>query len=157
MIRLSICTFLFFVFNSFLLYSQNEDKQYYLKIGGVLRFNTAIENYEESNKDLDTYIKMDTWILSVDRRKNGFDLSLQYRFYPEYKTHFLHHGYIGYSVNENLYLKLGVFQKPLCIPNFASYSWWFQIPYYVELEDTYNTGIGSTYKYNKLIFDLAYF
>lgn len=157
MIRLSICTFLFFVFNSFFLYSQNEDKQDYLKIGGALRFNTAIENYEESNKDLDTYIKMDTWFLSVDGRKDGFDLSFQYRFYPESKTHFLHHGYIGYTVDENLYLKLGVFQKPLGIANFASHSWWFQMPYYMGLEDTYNTGIGATYKYKKLTLDLAYF
>lgn len=157
MIRLLIYTFLFFVFNSFLLYSQPQDKHDYLKIGGALRFNTAVENYEQSNKDLDTYIKMDTWFLSVDGRKGGFDLSFQYRFYPESKTHFLHHGYIGYTVDEKLYLKLGVFQKPLGIASFASHSWWFQMPYYMGLEDTYNTGIGATYTYNKFTFDLAYF
>lgn len=65
---------------------------------------------------------MDTWFLSVDGRKNGFDLSLQYRFCPESKTQFLHHGYIEYSVVESLDLKLGVFLKPLGIPNFASHS-----------------------------------
>lgn len=129
----------------------------YLRLGGALRFNTVVENYERSNKALDTYLKLDTWYLSADAHKSGFDLSLQYRFYPESKAHFLHHGYIGYQVDEKWYTKLGVFQKPFGIGDFASHSWWFQIPYYMGLEDTYSTGIGATYKTDKLTLDAAYF
>lgn len=129
----------------------------YLRLGGALRFNTVVENYEQSNKALDTYLKLDTWYLSADAHKSGFDLSLQYRFYPESKTHFLHHGYIGYQIDQKWYAKLGVFQKPFGIGYFASHSWWFQIPYYMGLEDTYNTGIGATYKADKLTLDAAYF
>ncbi len=157
MIKTYLYTLLFLLLNTTLLCAQDKDKSDYLKIGGALRFNTAIENYENSNKDLDTYIKMDTWFLSVDARKMGFDVSFQYRFYPESKTHFLHHGYIGYEVDESLYLKLGVFQKPFGIADFASHSWWFQLPYYLGFEDTYNTGINANYKYDKFTFDLAYF
>lgn len=133
------------------------EKKDYLRLGGALRFNTAIENYENSNNALNTYAKLDTWFLSADASKSGFDLSLQYRFYPESKTHFLHHGYIGYQLDDRWYAKLGVFQKPFGIADYASHSWWFQIPYYMGLEDTYNTGLGASYKEGKLTLDVAYF
>lgn len=156
MYKLTICILSFFVFNIF--FVRAEDKADYIKLRGAVRFNTVIENYERSNKDLDTYIKMDTWYLGADASLKGFDLSFQYRFYPESKTHFLHHAYIGYEVDKQLYAKLGVFQKPFGIADFASHSWWFQIPYYMGLEDTYGTGIGATYKLNdQWTFDLAYF
>lgn len=132
-------------------------KKDFIKIGGAVRFNAVMENYESSNNDLDTYAKMDTWFLSVDAHQKGFDLSLQYRFYPESKTHFIHHAYIGYQIDSNWYLKLGVFQKPFGIGDFASHSWWFQVPYYLGWEDTYNTGIGAFYKKDKLTIDAAYF
>lgn len=153
--------YLFSFFSLFITFSslkaQDTERSDYLKIGSALRFNTAIENYERSNKDLDAYFKMDTWLLSADANVKGFDLSMQYRFYPESKTHFLHHGYIGYTIDSKWYAKLGVFQKPFGIGDFASHSWWFQIPYYVGLEDTYNTGLGISYNHEKLAFDAAYF
>ncbi|WP_283687524.1 hypothetical protein [Dysgonomonas sp. Marseille-Q5470] len=134
-----------------------QEKEDFFKLGGAIRFNTSVENYEKSNKALNTYIKLDTWYLSADAYKSGFDLSFQYRFYPDSKTHFLHHGYIGYQIDQNLYIKGGVFQKPFGIGDFASHSWWFQIPYYMGLEDTYNTGIGLSYQLSQWRFDFAYF
>lgn len=129
----------------------------YLRIGGAVRFNMASENYESSNKTLDTYIKLDTWYLAIDAGYDDFDLSFQYRFYPGSKAHFIHHAYIGYTIDKSWYTKLGVFQKPFGIAQTASHSWWFQLPYYMGLEDTYGTGIGVEYKSNKFLFDAAYF
>lgn len=134
-----------------------QEKEDFFKLGGAIRFNTSVENYEKSNKALNTYIKLDTWYLSADAHKSGFDLSFQYRFYPDSKAHFLHHGYIGYQIDQSLYIKGGVFQKPFGIGDFASHSWWFQIPYYMGLEDTYNTGIGLSYQLSQWRFDFAYF
>lgn len=138
-------------------YASDSIQSDYLKIGGALRFNTVVENYENSNKALNSYLKLDTWFLTADAHKLGFDLSLQYRFYDESKTHFIHHAYIGYRINEKWYTKLGVFQKPFGVGDFASHSWWFQVPYYMGLEDTYNTGVGAFFSHNKLKFDFAYF
>ncbi|MDD4514499.1 porin [Massilibacteroides sp.] len=129
----------------------------YIKIGGALRFNTIVENYEESNNDLDVGMKLDTWFLNADAHYSGFDLSLQYRFYSDIKNNFLHHAYVGYKINNQWYTKLGVFQRPFGIADFASHSWWFQIPYYMGLEDTYGTGIGTSYSHNKWKVDIAYF
>ena len=62
--------YLFSFFSLFITFSslkaQDTERSDYLKIGSALRFNTAIENYERSNKDLDAYFKMDTWLLSAD-------------------------------------------------------------------------------------------
>ena len=138
-------------------FSQEVESKDYLKIGGALRFNLAWQNYEQKDRDNDLYLKVDTWYLTVDASKSDFDLSLQYRFYPDSKIHFLHHAYIGYAIDNEWYAKLGVFQKPFGINQSASHSWWSQMPYYMGLEDTYNTGIGLTYTKNKFIVDLAYF
>lgn len=102
-------------------------------------------------------MKVDTWYLTVDASKSGFDLSLQYRFYPDSKIHFLHHAYIGYAIDNEWYVKLGVFQNLFGINKSASHSWWSQMPYYMGLEDTYNTGVGLTYTKNRLSIDFAYF
>ncbi len=151
------CILLFLVLISSSLSAEEPDESDYLNIGGALRFNAAVQNYEQSNKDLDTYMKMDTWFLSADARLMGFDLSIQYRFYSEFKMHFLHHGYIGYQIDDKWYGQLGVLQKPFGIGPAASHSWWYQAPYYIGLEDAYSTGLNFSYKHDKLAFDLAYF
>lgn len=148
----------FFVFCTSAVCAGNDSiKKDFFKLGGAVRFNAVMENYETSNNDLDTYVRMDTWFLSTEAHQKGFDLSFQYRFFPEFKTHFLHHAYIGYQIDSDWYVKLGVFQKPFGIGDFASHSWWFQVPYYMGWEDTYNTGIGFFYKKDKLTIDAAYF
>lgn len=156
-----LLVFLFFSFCGFSINAQSvsseDETKDFVKFGGAVRFNTAIENYEHSNKALNGYAKLDTWFLSVDAKQKGFDLSFQYRFYPESKTNFIHHAYIGYAITDNLYVKAGVFQKPFGMEPSTAHSWWYQLPYYMGLEDTYNTGIGASYNLGKFKFDLAYF
>ncbi len=142
---------------SLTVYASREEVKDSIKIGGALRFNAATQNYESSNNEQDTYFKLDTWFLGVDGTIKGFDISLQYRFYPESKSHFIHHGYIGRSIGEKWYGKLGVFQKPFGISGFASHSWWLQLPYYLGFEDTYSSGVGFTHSASKFKFDIAYF
>ena len=157
--KLSKCIFLILFLNTTWMYAKDEtnEERDYVKLGGAVRFNTAVENYEHSNKALNGYAKLDTWFLSIDAHQKGFDLSFQYRFYPESKTNFIHHAYIGYGITDKLYVKAGVFQNPFGIATTTAHSWWFQMPYYMGLEDTYSTGIGASYDLGKFKFDLAYF
>jgi hypothetical protein len=88
----------------------------------------------------------------------GVDLSFEYRFYPTFGSHFIHHGFLGYSFGDNLYMELGVPQVPFGITTYASHSWWFQGPYYVGLEDDYDMGINFDYTpSDKLKLSFAYF
>lgn len=136
--------------------SKNIDKDS-LKLGGAIRFNTIVRNFEQSEKALNTSTEFDAFIISADAHKLGFDVSLQYRFYPESKTHFFRHAYIGYRLDKNWYAKLGIIQKPFGIEKYASHNWFFQLPYYVGLEDSHATGIGFVNNHKKWTFDLAYF
>lgn len=139
-------------------YSRNiEDKSDSLRFGGAVRFNAFIKNFEESEKALDAAAQFDVFILSADAHKSGFDASVQYRFYPESKTHFLRHAYVGYGIDSQWYAKLGIFQKPFGIADYASHNWFFQLPYYLGFEDREAMGIGFSNEQDNWKFDIAYF
>ncbi|MBD3225403.1 MAG: hypothetical protein GF313_11770 [Caldithrix sp.] len=128
------------------------------KFGGAVRYNIIHTNYESDATALSTQMTWDTWRLNIDGSTAGVDLSFEYRFYPTFGTHFIHHGYLGYSFSEDVYGKLGVFQKPFGITTYASHSWWFQGPYYVGLEDDYDMGLGFDFNPNEqLEVQVAYY
>lgn len=127
-----------------------------LDIGGALRFNLYDKSWEDDATD--PQLAWDTWRLNVDASAKGIDLSFEYRFYPADDCHFMHHGWIGYGFGDDLYMKVGVSQVPFGITKFASHSWWFQIPYYVGLEDDYDMGIKFDYTgIENLTLNFAYF
>jgi hypothetical protein len=122
-------------------FAQEEEEKDGFKFGGAVRYNILSTNYESDPTALSTSATWDTWRLNVDGTMKGLDLSFEYRFYPTFGTHFIHHGWIGYDFNDVAYMKLGVSQVPFGITKYASHSWWFQGPYYVGLEDDYDMGI----------------
>ncbi|MCF8336184.1 MAG: hypothetical protein K9H65_06250 [Bacteroidales bacterium] len=108
--------------------------------GGAVRYNIISESYNETQTNPE--FTWDTWRLNVDGSMADVDLSFEYRFYPTFGTHFIHHGFLGYEFSDNVYMELGVTQVPFGITTYASHSWWFQGPYYVGLEDDYDMGIN---------------
>lgn len=156
--RLSRIIALFFVcivLSGSNLFAQGKKKDY-VKVGGALRYNIYDKSWVKGKTE--PQFAWDTWFLNIDARNSGIDLSFQYRFYPGDDTHFLHHGYIGYAFNDDLYVKLGVCQVPFGITKFASHSFWFQLPYYVGLEDDYDAGIKFDYTGVKnLTLNIGYF
>src|SRR5690554_5463657 len=145
-------------FLSFTLFSQTNNTQDGIKIGGAIRYNLLSTYYESGGSTQNPQMTWDTWRLNVDGSLSGIDLSFEYRFYPSSDTHFLHHGYFGYAFSQDVYMKLGVSQVPFGIPGFASHNWFFQIPYYVGLEDDYDMGISFDIKpVDNIDLSLAYF
>lgn len=146
------------LFFSILAFAQDEVKEDGFTFGGAMRYNILSTNYESGASNLNPQFTWDTWRLNVDGSMSGIDLSFEYRFYPTFGTHFIHHGYLGYSFSDNVYMKLGVTQVPFGITTYASHSWWFQGPYYVGLEDDYDMGISFDINPSeKLEINLAYF
>jgi hypothetical protein len=143
---------------SFSLFPQSDGKEEGFKIGGAVRYNMLSTHYEDGGGKFNPQMTWDTWRLNVDGSMSGIDLSFEYRFYPTSDTHFLHHGYLGYAFSDNVYMKLGGSQVPFGMPGFASHSWFFQVPYYVGLEDDYDMGISFDIKpAPALDLSLAYF
>ncbi|MGM0375816.1 MAG: hypothetical protein ACQEQ0_03490 [Bacteroidota bacterium] len=120
-----------------------EDGEDYVDFGGAVRYNIHDQSWNDDNTD--PQFTWDTWRLNVDARTAGVDLSFEYRWYPAGDYHMLHHGWLGYGFTDDLYMKIGASQVPFGITKFASNSWWFQIPYYVGLEDDYDMGIRFDY------------
>lgn len=152
----SVCGVLVLMFLSFSIFAQ-EKKERDFKISGAFRMNVITQHYENPTKATSTSMNMDTWFLQVDGQKAGLDLSFQYRFYPRIGSHFIHHGYVGKALTDNLYAKLGVFQVPFGIAENASHSWFLQGTYFVGLEEDYDMGGGLTYTHDNLTVDFAYF
>lgn len=133
----------------------------YLQIGGALRFNYVRTNYEQGTAPLGTSLRndftMDTWRLNINAESKGLLMSFEYRFYPTFNTHFLHHGWFGYNITKHTQVQLGVSQVPFGNLKYASHSWWFQTPYYVGLEDDYDMGIKVRHKSDRWEAAVAYY
>lgn len=138
--------------------SQESDDEDYLKPGGALRLNLVSQHYEEPYAPTSTYATLDTWRLNVNAKYSGVLLDFEYRFYPTFNTHFIHHGFLGYRFTDDLEMQLGVTRVPFGNLDYNSNSWWFLIPYYIGLEDDYDMGIKFNYRAtDKLDLSLAYF
>jgi len=128
-----------------------------LKIGGALRFNYFLKSWEgeEANRERGGDFAFDTFRLNVDASKSSIDLSLEYRFYAGY--HMLHHGYVGTTTEGGTSWYLGVHRKPFGLLPYASNNWFFDITYYLGMEDDYDLGMGVRLPLNNTTLDLAFF
>lgn len=133
----------------------------WLKVGGAFRLNNIYTHYEGETFPLGTFLRnewtWDTWRINVDAYSEGIQLSFEYRFYPTFNTHFLKYGWLGYRFNEKTNLKMGVTQVPFGLLTYASHSWWFQLPYYLGLEDDYQMGFHLSHETEDWRWDGAYF
>jgi hypothetical protein len=155
---ITLINFLLIIFTIAPVKAQEADDEDYLNIGGALRINLVSQHYENESTPQNTYATLDTWRINVDASYSGVVLDFEYRFYPTFNTHFIHHGYLGYNFSDDLNMQLGVTRVPFGNLNYNSNSWWFLIPYYVGLEDDYNMGIKFIYDINpKLNIAAAYF
>ena len=110
-------------FFSILSISKTEELDSIFSIGGAIRYNFIVENYESKTEPTDIYFTWDTWRINVDGTYKKLDLSFEYRFYPTFGTHFIHHGYFGYSFSDHVHAELGATQVPFGIVTYASHSW----------------------------------
>ncbi len=156
--NITILSLLLIIFTVIPAIAQDAEDEDYLNVGGALRYNIAHQNYESDPTATNTYGTMDTWRLNISAMYSDVSLSFEYRFYPTFNTHFIHHGYLGYDFSDNLNMQLGVTQVPFGNLTWNSHSWWFLTPYYVGLEDDYNMGVKFSYDFSeKLNLMFAYF
>ncbi|MFW6254291.1 MAG: hypothetical protein ACOC41_05110 [Chitinivibrionales bacterium] len=129
-----------------------------ITIGGALRYNFLVGYFEDDDLTAnDIQWTWDTWRLNVSGQKQGFLFDFEYRFYPSFDIHFIHHGWAGYRWNNNTQLEVGVTQVPFGDLTYASHSYWFSTAYYVGLEDDYDMGIKLTHRWKSFDLALAYF
>lgn len=128
-----------------------------IKIGGALRVNYGLKDWDDTQKKKGGDFAFDTFRFNVDGTLGDMILSAEYRFYPEYDFNTIHHGYIGYNFTDDLQGQLGIHQVPFGLQPYASHNFWFSGAYYVGLEDDYDMGIKFLYTPGPLSVTAAFY
>ncbi len=117
--------------------------------------------YEEETAPLPTEnrsgIFWDTFRLEVEAFSKGLGFKFEYRFYPGFNSHFIKKGFLYYDFRDRHRLEVGITQVPFGMLPILGNSWWFQLPYYVGLEDDWDTGLKYRYQNGNWTFHAAYF
>ncbi len=148
-----LCSFLVFLPGGGL-NAQEEDS---LEIGGAVRYNLFFTDYESPADPNDLQFTWDTWRLNVQARSRGVGLRFEYRFYPTFNTHFVKEGWLDYAFSPETEVQVGVTQVPFGNLQYNSHNWWFQLPYYVGLEDDHDMGVKLIHRRDDWSFMGAWF
>lgn len=135
-----------------------QDDDDFLHVGGAVRFNLLSTFYEGDRTPNSTQFTWDTWRINVQARTSGVGIQFEYRFYPTFNTHFIKEGWLEYDFSDETGIQVGVTQTPFGNVQYNSHNWWFQLPYYVGLEDDHDMGVKlSHHRDDGWNLDLAYF
>jgi len=134
------------------------DNEPSLHVGGALRFNLIMADFESGIDANSGQFTLDTWRINVlYDNPGGIGLNFEYRFYPTFGTHFIKQGWLEYNFNPQTQLQLGVTQVPFGNLQYNSNNWWFSLAYYMGLEDDHDMGLKLTRTWDNFQLDLAYF
>lgn len=135
-----------------------EDEAPRIHVGGAVRYNVLLRNYESDIDGTSGNFTWDTWRVNfVVDNPGGIGLNFEYRFYPTFDTHFIKQGWLEYNLTEQTQAQLGVTQVPFGNLQYNSNNWWFQLPYYLGYEDDHNMGLKFTNTTDDYQLDFAYF
>lgn len=151
--------FLFvFLLSSFLTTSVLAQDKPELKLGGALRFNYNYSNWKKNNSKRWGDFGFDVFRLNVDAAYKGLTLDAEYRFYAAASGGgMLKKGFVGYQFNEENKLQVGLVPVPFGIQPYTANSYFFNINYYLGLEDDADMGIKYVYQKKNWTLALAFF
>ncbi len=115
-----------------------------LAVGGALRFNYFVKSWDGQKPNRKRFgdFAFDTFRINVDGSRGPLSLSAEYRLYQGY--HMLHHGQVGYAATDKVKVDVGVSQVPFGLLKYASKNWFFDITYYLGMEDDYDLGVRTS-------------
>ncbi len=152
-----LCIFLFISFIPSSLSAQNQ-KMPQLKLGGALRFNYNHSDWKKRNKKRGGDFGFDVFRLNVSASYKKILLDAEYRFYAASSGGgMLKYGWMGYQLNENHQLQLGLTAVPFGIMPYTANNYFFNINYYLGLEDDADMGIKYLYRKGHWDIALAFF
>lgn len=129
-----------------------------IKIGGALRFNYNYSNWIEQSKKEAGEFGYDAFWLEVNGNHKKLIFKAQYRIYAQSSGGgMLREGWIGYQFNPESQLQAGLNIVPFGALPYNSHNWFFNITYYVGLEDNADMGIKYSYDNEKWAFDAAFY
>lgn len=133
-----------------------------LTVGGAIRANYAIGDYGDATGGPSRSFEdggnfgLDTFRINLDYSRDDWLGKLEYRFYNGY--HFLHTGWVGYQLDAQSHVELGVNRVPFGPGAYGvSQSWFFDQHYYVGLADDMDLGVKYHTERGNWRLDFAYY
>ncbi|WP_376691234.1 carbohydrate porin [Wenzhouxiangella sp. EGI_FJ10409] len=121
----------------------DEKKSSEINVGGAVRFQYVLEDYNDLTKDNNGTFEMDTVRLNFDGTVGDVILSAEWRWYQYMNV--IHHAWAGYDFSDSLQGQIGVNQVPFGVTPYNSHSFFFSSNYYLGLEDDYDFGAKLVY------------
>lgn len=127
-------------------------------IGGALRFNYNLSSWKPEQKKRGGDFGYDMFRINAVAAYRGIYVNAEYRHYSEaFGGGMLKQGWFGYKFSEENELQLGLTQVPFGIQQYNSHNWFFNLGYYMGLEDDHDMGIKYMHLGEEFEYQLAYF
>lgn len=156
--KIRIFVFLITAILSFLTSTLTAQDKPQLKIGGALRFNYNLSTWKDSQvKRLGDY-GYDMFRVNIHSSWKDVYLDAEYRLYSEaFGGGFLKQGWIGYRIDNKNDLQVGLSQVPFGLQQYNSHNWFFNMTYYMGLEDDHDMGIKFVHTGERFDYHLAFY
>lgn len=124
-----------------------------IDVGGALRFNYNLSSWKEGQKTRGGDFGYDMFRVNFNASWKDVYLNAEYRIYSDaFGGGFLKQGWMGYRIDEDNEIQVGLSQVPFGIQQYNSHNWFFNITYYMGLEDDHDMGVkflhvGENFEY----------
>jgi len=125
-----------------------------IKIGGAVRFNYTLKQFEQNSRNTVGDLNFDTFRLNLDGQIDNVILSAEWRYYDYMQV--IHHAWVGYKLSNDWLIRAGIVKVPFGNLPFNSNSYYFSSNFYAGLEDSYQLGLSTTYHLDNWQFDAAF-
>lgn len=127
-------------------------------LGGALRFNYTYADWNPGHRGRGGDFGYDVFILRPQASYKGFLLDADVRFYSKtYGGFILRYGWIGYRFSAHDHIEVGLTKVPFGIHPNCGNNFFFQISYYVGLEDNADMGIKYVHNDERWEYAAAFF
>lgn len=146
------------LFSFSLAHAQSTKEMPRLKFNGFLRFNYNYSDWKEGSKKRWGDLGYDLFKLGVAGSYKKILLDVDFRFYAKASGGaMLKSGWLGYQFDEKKQLQVGLTRVPFGIQPYGAHNYFFQISYYLGLEDDSDMGIKYMYTGDRWEYALAFF
>lgn len=137
-------------------FAQSEELK--VKLGGAFRFNWRYNDWNEANRKQGSAIQYDMARINMSASYKKIQAAAEYRFYAASSGGgILKNGWIGYSIDDKNLVRFGLTTVPFGILPYQSNSYFFNINYYIGMEDDDDVGITYQYAGDHLHFNAGFF
>ncbi|MFD0976854.1 hypothetical protein [Salinimicrobium gaetbulicola] len=127
-------------------------------VGGALRFNYNLSSWKPEQKQRGGDFGYDVFRINATGSYKGVSLNAEYRLYSQtFGGGMLKQGWFGYKFGELNELQLGLTQVPFGLQQYNSNNWFFNLGYYMGLEDDHDMGVKFIHTGEKFEYHIAFF